>query len=485
MISKHSRNIASSFIIILGLLLAMIIFGLSRMSIMQSKLDVIIKEHSVKARLMMEMRHGIYERQVSLRNIMLMQDPFDRDEGKMLFNSYALNIVLARNKFTNMPLSEQERKILTEINSAMVSAYIAQTGLIEASIYDDKEIVTEKEILKTFDAQKLFISKINEMVKLQDRASEKAVQDAEESYSAAKSSVYILGGSALLLGIFVALFIIRLTESQAKNVSNAISELENSQELLEYRVQIRTEELAHARDEALASNRAKDVFLANMSHELRTPLNIILGYSELLGEIAEENNCKSMTPDLNKINKAALHQLELINSILDISKIEEGRLEINAIDFDVEMLISEVEEAAKPLMSKNNNTFEIKCAYGIGMMYSDNMRIRQILLNLLSNAAKFTEKGLVVLTVSKNDEKGRIQFKVEDNGVGIAESYMDDLFEKFTQADSSTTRLFGGTGLGLSISKQLSHLLKGEISVASKDGKGACFTLTLPIIFIE
>lgn len=455
------------------------------MNIMQSKLDVIIKEHAVKARLMMEMRHGIYERQVSLRNIMLMEDPFDRDEGKTLFNSYALNIVLARNKFTKMPLSVQERKILTDINSAMVTAYIAQTGLIEASIYNDEEIITEKEILKTFDAQKLFISKINEMVKLQDLASEKAVQDAEESYYAAKSSVYILGGSALLFGIFVALFIIRLTESQAKNVSNAISELENSHELLEERVQTRTEELAHARDAALASNRAKDVFLATMSHELRTPLNIILGYSELLEEIAEENNCKSITPDLNKINKAALHQLELINSILDISKIEEGHLEINAIDFDVETLISEVEEAAKPLMSKNNNTFEIKCTYGIGMMYSDNMRIRQILLNLLSNAAKFTDKGLVVLTVSKNDKKENIEFKVEDNGVGIPEGYMKDLFEKFTQADSSTTRLFGGTGLGLSICKQLSSLLKGEILVTSKDGKGACFTLTLPIIFVE
>ena len=222
-----------------------------------------------------------------------------------------------------------------------------------------------------------------------------------------------------------------------------------------------------------------------MSHELRTPLNIILGYSELLEEVAEEEGSKKIIPDLNKIQNAARHQMELINTILDISKIEEGKLEIQAIDFDVEQLLFEIEAAIKPLMSKNKNKFRINCMPGIGMMYSDNMRIRQILLNLLSNAAKFTEQGEISLNVSKNNKANEITFELKDTGVGIADVYMVDLFKKFTQADSSTTKKYGGSGLGLSISQQLCSLLGGSITVTSEIGKGSCFTLTLPITYVE
>ncbi len=471
--------------IVLGLSLAMIIFDLSRMNIMQSKLDAITKEHNVKSGLMMSMRHGIYERQVSLRNIMLMDDPFERDEGRANFNSYALNIVNARNRFSQMSLNEKEKKLLAEINASMILAYRAQINLIDSSIYDDKVKITQKELQKAFNTQEVFFSKVKQMIMLQKEATTKAVIDAEQSYIAAKTSVYILGGSALLFGLFVAFLVIRLTESQAHDVNEAMSEIEKSHNLLEHRVEKRTEQLAQARDEALASNKSKDNFLANMSHELRTPLNIILGYSELLEEVSVEEGYKKLCPDLNKITHAARHQLELINSILDISKIEEGKLQIHPIDFDVEKLLNEIEEATRPLISKNNNAFKINCMHGIGMMYSDNMRIRQILLNLLSNAAKFTKQGLISLNVSKDTKSNEIEFEVEDTGVGIPETYMSDLFDKFTQEDNSTTRNYGGSGLGLSISKQLSQQLNGDISVISEKGKGSCFTLKLPIIYIE
>ena len=175
----------------------------------------------------------------------------------------------------------------------------------------------------------------------------------------------------------------------------------------------------------------------------------------------------------------------MINTILDISKIEEGKFSLNAIDFDVEKLLFEIEAAAKPLMSKNNNSFNITCMHGIGMMYSDNMRIRQILLNFLSNAAKFTHDGEVSLKVTKDAKGNDITFEITDTGVGISNKYMKDMFDKFTQADSSTTRKYGGSGLGLSISKQLSELLNGSITVTSEVNKGSCFSLTLPIIYIE
>lgn len=485
MISKHSRKIAISFIIVLGLSLAMIIFDLSRMNIMQSKLDVITHEHNVKSSLMMIIRHGIYERQVSLRNIMLLDDPFERDAGRMIFNNYAAHIVTARNKFSSMPLNEEEKKLLPQINDAMALAYIAQENLLDSSIFSDNNKITKEELEAAFETQGVFIGHLNKMILLQKQATKRAVKDADESYSAAKTSVYILGGSALLFGIFVALLVIRLTESQARDVNEAMSEIEKSHDLLEERVQQRTEELAQARDDALASNKSKDIFLANMSHELRTPLNIILGYSELLEEVAEDEGSEQFIPDLKKIQHAAHHQMALINSILDISKIEEGKLDIHPVDFGVEKLLSEIEESTKPLMSKNNNTLKVNCEPEIGLMYSDNMRIHQILLNLLSNAAKFTENGNIHLNVSKDEKGNDIKFEVQDTGVGIPMEYMDDLFKKFTQEDSSTTRKHGGSGLGLSISKQLSNLLNGDITVLSKKGSGSTFTLRLPIIYLE
>ena len=484
MISKHSKKIAISFVIVLGLSLAMIVFDLSRMKIMQSKLDTITKEHNVKAALMMTIRHGIYERQVSLRNIMLMDDSFERDAGKTIFSSHAVDIVQARYKFSQMQLSEDERKILEDINKAMALAYRAQIKVIDASIYGDK-IITKRELKTAFNTQKIFIEKVKKMIMLQKQASKKAVMDAEKSYREATKSVFILGGSSLLFGLFVAIFIIRLTESQAREVKNAILEIEESHKLLEERVHQRTKELSEARDEALISNKTKDEFLATMSHELRTPLNIILGYSELLADVAEDEGNKNLIPDLNRIENAGQQLLTLINSLLDISKVEDGKLEMHAIDFDVEALIKDIEASTKPLVLENNNVFKVKCMPGIGMMYSDNFRIRQILLNLISNAAKFTKEGTITLDVSKDIKSEEITFEVKDTGIGISEKYIDDIFGKFTQQDSSTTRKYGGSGLGLSISKKFSNKLNGDIVVSSEERKGSVFTLTLPIVYIE
>lgn len=463
----------------------MIVFDLSRLHIMQSKLDSIVKDHSVKSGLMMEMRHGIYERQVSLRDILLMDDVFKRDEEKNKFDSFALDVILARNKFAAMPLTKEEKILLDEINSTMANAYVPQINLIDFSIYNSDVKITQEELHRTFLSQEKFIDKLKKMIQLESAATQDAVTDAATSYAEAKKSIFILGGSALLFGSLVAFFIIRLTESQAKDVNEAITELEESRERLEERVKIRTKELAYATEEALASNKAKDTFLMTMSHELRTPLNIILGYSELLEEVAENIDTKNLIGDLQKIQAAANHQLKLINSLLDISKIEGGQLEVAAEDFDIEVLVKDINSAVQPLMLKNDNSFVIECSHGIGMMYSDRMRIHQILLNILSNAAKFTTEGSVVLNISKRNNGDEIVFKVTDTGIGISEEYIKTMFDEFTQEDTSTTREYGGTGLGLSISKKLALLLNGDISVESGKNIGSSFSLILPVIYIE
>jgi len=374
---------------------------------------------------------------------------------------------------------EEEKKLLEDINVAMARAYRAQNSTIETHIYGDPDEITKSSLDEVFKIQKAIIDQVKQMIMLQKIATKTAVVEEVKSYRSAKSSVYIFGSSALLFGLFVALYVIRLTESQARDVNAAMSEIEKSHHLLEERVQKRTD----ARDVAITLNKTKDNFIATMSHELRTPLNIIIGYSEILEETAIEEKQNSFIPDIKKIQAAANHQLKLVSSILDISKIEEGKLEIYPIEFDVEQLVGEIEAAAKPLMSKNNNVFKINCLPGIGMMYSDNMRIRQILLNVLSNAAKFTEQGVVSLTITKDVKNGEIKFEIKDSGIGISESYISRLFSRFTQEDSSTTRKYGGSGLGLSISKKLSKQLNGDITVTSEEGKGSCFLVKLPIIY--
>src|SRR5262245_18471339 len=238
-----------------------------------------------------------------------------------------------------------------------------------------------------------------------------------------------------------------------------------------------------ARAEAEAASRAKSTFLANMSHELRTPLNAIIGYSEILAEDATDRGDEQSVGDLKKIQSAGKHLLGLINSVLDLSKIEAGRMDVYLEPVNLTQLVDEVRTMVQPLIEKNGNRLVVDCPPDIGMMRTDLTKIKQSLINLLSNAAKFTEQGEVGLVVARQaGPEGRfhVVFKVSDSGIGMTDEQMGRLFEAFAQADSSTTRNFGGTGLGLAITRRFATLLGGTINVTSKPGVGSIFTLDLP-----
>jgi signal transduction histidine kinase len=239
---------------------------------------------------------------------------------------------------------------------------------------------------------------------------------------------------------------------------------------------------AEARQAAEKANQAKSSFLANMSHELRTPLNAILGYTEMLAEEADELGQKNFLPDLQRIKSAGTHLLTLINEVLDLSKIEAGKMTLLIEPIDVPELVEEVIATVGPLAQKNSNELRLEVRGEPGELHADATKLRQTLFNLLSNASKFTTHGAITLRAWEDRSQQLFHFEVEDTGIGMTDTQLSRVFDEFTQAELTTAKKYGGTGLGLSISRKFARLMGGDLNASSRSGRGSTFHLVLPAV---
>jgi two-component system sensor histidine kinase/response regulator len=271
-------------------------------------------------------------------------------------------------------------------------------------------------------------------------------------------------------------------EADLSAANNDLAEQYRERSRAEAEVRRLFDDLTIAHEQVVVASKVKSEFLANMSHELRTPLNAIIGYSDLLQVMSERKQDTTYTSDLQRIQKAGKHLLKLINDILDISKIEAGKLQLEMQVFDVSMILDEINETIQPLASQNSNTFTVNVVPDLSSVHADCTRLKQCLFNLLSNACKFTQAGEVDLSIAQEQSHGQefVVFRVADTGVGLSDDQAARLFQPFSQADASTTRKFGGTGLGLAITKNLCEAMGASIELQSQLGAGSTFTIRLP-----
>ena len=337
----------------------------------------------------------------------------------------------------------------------------------------------------------------NEMVNRAEADMEAKVDESNRAYLTSRWVVigFAVGsiGLAILLGYAVSSSLmgpVLLMDSQLRRIAvgdfSKRVEVPNRDELgtLADNLNRMNNELRSLYEQLETASRHKSDFLANMSHELRTPLNAIIGYSEMLMEEAADLDRRDFIPDLQKIRASGKHLLALINDILDLSKIEAGKIELSPETFDLAGLIEDVASTVQPLIEKNANVLTINRAVDLGAMYADITKVRQILYNLLSNACKFTEHGTITLNAVREhaDGAGWLLLSVRDTGIGMTDEQMARLFQPFSQADIQTARKYGGTGLGLAITRRFCEMMGGEIKVASEWGKGTMFTVRLPLV---
>lgn len=479
--TRHAILVFGGFLTILIILIVATSISLASLSDVNKRLENLVKENNVKSILLAQMRSEIRERMLNTFTITLLDDPFEIEKEWEEMTKHASTFLQTREQLYSLNLSPLQIHRLEEQRAVLGSSQQMMEQVLELvrnNQYEEARALS----IEARRANAQVLDDLSEMLTFQQNYAQTELDNASLQYQEVRRNVLILDGVAIMICMGVISFVVYRIMYQEMALTEALVALKESNDLLEARVMERTADLLSARDEAVEASRTKSRFLANMSHELRTPLNAIIGYSEMLMEEAEILEIDDGFQDLKKIHSAGQHLLSLINDVLDISKIEAGKMNIDLESFNLRQLVEEVAATMQPLVDKRHNHFEVQFDPLVSTVYADKMRVRQVLFNLLSNASKFTEDGDITLHIKQftQDDKSWVSLCVKDTGIGISEEQRQRLFKPFTQVDASATRKYGGTGLGLVISLRFCQLMGGTINVESELNKGCTFTVHLP-----
>jgi signal transduction histidine kinase/DNA-binding response OmpR family regulator len=453
-----------------------------------------------------ELEQGVREQH---RQSVLLQTLRQPDE-QMSLSPEEMGAVLARvqelNEKVEQLLKHADHTDRLEVHrtqaslSSLTTRWLGFYGQLAGTAPEDDQ----RDEVPDWDAPyRALLDSLSALLAVERLAVEQASTSIDESRALTNRISYIIFACSALISIILGFTVIHAISRGVETLRDGATRIGSGD--LEHQIQLKarnelgelagafnamTSRLASAVAEAEASraaadeaNLAKSRFLANMSHELRTPLNAIIGYSEMLIEEAEGLTPEDFCADLEKILGAGRHLLSLINHVLDLSKIEAGKMQLFVETFDISDMLNDLKATIQPLATKNANRFELDCSEGIGKISTDQTKLRQTLLNLLSNASKFTHEGRITLEARREQIEGKewVVFSVSDTGIGMSQEQLSGVFDPFSQAELSTTKQFGGTGLGLAISKQFSELMGGDIGVESAPGEGTVFTVRLPL----
>ncbi len=481
-IHKQPYWVLSGFIAILVIMLSATSISLTSLSGINQRLENLVKKHNVKLQYMETMRDLIRERMLNVLVALNLEDSFKIEEEWEGFSHRAREFIATREKLYKLDVTPEEksrieiqRRVLSEGQEVMAQVF----DLIREGNYTQ----ARNDIFKALKVNNAIIEELTLMIKVGHDVSKKELTQATDNYLETRRNVFILDVIAVLVCVLIAVVVFRNLRVNQQNITSAVGALKQANEKLEARVLERTQDLLALRDEAVNANKAKSRFLANMSHELRTPLNAIIGYSDILIEDAEDYGLVNECKDLHKILSAGKHLLDLIDDILDISRIESGNLEVECETFALKGLIKEVIDVMHPLIEQRNNSFAFEYDDQIVNIYADPRRVKQILFNLLSNANKFTEHGQISLNIKQQqiDQRNWLRCEIKDTGIGISQDDQKRVFQAFMQVDASATRKYGGTGLGLAISLRFCQMMGGTIELQSELGKGCCVIVLLPL----
>lgn len=461
---KTKQSLVLGFSAIIGLMLCLVIFRYYELDTNKFQIEQITQNHLAKLDLVATMRSAAHERTLALQRMLLQSDPFVRDEEWIRFNQLGADFARARLKILSLPLSEEEKTLLDYQGNETKKALDAQRRVLELLDKDHLEQAREVLLKSVIPTKEQVINQLNTFYHYQQKQAETIANNASELYNRLTTLLLIVSLFTCGFGIIIAIYVTR----KASNTETALTAAYNS-------IQKLSEE--------------KSQFLADVINECRSPLESLITHSNSIAVHCKDNrqHNKDFLSDIAEIQHACSHLSGLRNEIMDITKVESDKTNLASLELDINELINDVSTQIKPIAAKNNNQIRVQCVPNLGFLQTDPNKLRQILFNLLANACKYTESGLITLSVkvdtmldAEHHPQRWLHFNVIDTGIGIAADKYEKIFSTNTRYRESRSSIIEDSGLSLSISRRLARLLGGEITVNSQPGMGSVFSIKLP-----